>query len=107
MSLFDGFENQAPKTQLKTFSGKWYPEMPVFSDPCEEFAWLEVYEAAHGIGMPDVEGAMGEVAKYLPMDADPSAANFLGKARLVAEGVITASEAARQLSSKKIILKRK
>lgn len=110
MSLLNR-KNQTAETETKpkTFSGKWYPGMPDFSDPYQEFEWLEKYEAKHGLGEPelDVDGAIGEIAKYLPMGSSPSEANLLSKAYQVAEGTISAQEAANQLSNKKIIIKKK
>jgi|GEM_PF-4577281 hypothetical protein len=95
--------------QPKTFSKKWYPGMPKFSDPLDEIDWLEEYEAKHGLREPefDVDGAIGEIAKYLPMDSNPSEANLLSKAYQVAEGAMSAQEAANLLSSKKIVIKKR
>lgn len=95
------------KVQPKTFSGKWYPGMPNFDDPMDEMEWLDNYEAANGLSAElDVDGAICEIAKFLPMGSNPSEVNLLTKAQMVAEGLMTAQEAANQLSNKKIIIKK-
>jgi len=55
----------------------------------------------------DLDGAISEIAKYLPMGSSPSERNLTSLAMRVAEGEMTAQEAAIRLSSKKIITLKK
>lgn len=54
-----------------------------------------------------VQQSIGEIAKYLPMGCNPSDANLMNYAYQVAEGELSAQEAANRLSNKKIIIKKK
>lgn len=71
-----------------------------FNDIGDELDFLDTQR-------PDWEGAIGEIAKYLPIGASPSESNLRELAYQVAEGKMTAATAADRLSNKKIIIKKK
>jgi hypothetical protein len=62
--------------------------------------WLNFQEDDDGLTLDD---AIGEIAKYLPMGANPSQSNLRAAAGRVLDGKSTAQEEAQKLSSKKII----
>lgn len=71
----------------------------------DELEWLDNQSGSNDWDT-EVNEAIGEIAKYLPLGSNPSEANLLSKARQVTEGTMSAQEAANQLSNKKVIIKR-
>lgn len=80
------------------------PEGVSFDSMDAEFEYLDSLQ-------PDWEGlvnqAIGDIAKYLPMGANPSGANLESMAYQVVDGHLTAQQAADRLSNKKIITLKK
>ena len=80
--------------------------MPSFDNWEDELDWIEKYESENGLGEPSLDDIIGEIAKYLPMSASPTEVALWRVAVEVAEGRLTAQEAANRLHNKKVIIKR-
>lgn len=73
----------------------------------DEYEGIDDWEDEEGDNFEQrVREAIGEIAAWLPVGACPSNANLMDKAYRVAEGGLTAKDAANLLSNKKIIIKR-
>jgi len=93
--------------QPNTFSGKWYPGMPEFSEPEDEFTWLDNYEAANGLDLNSrLNVAIADIAKHLPMGYPVSNAVLERWAYQVIDGTVSAQDAATKIASKKIIIRK-